>query len=108
MRRTWQEYAFVFAGVAVAAGATGASVAVGWSLESVGPVWLGALGWTFLATIAHVLWRGFHLGDWSGFRNYEPPDHRAGDRFDWETRSGAYAYMRILEDTDRLMRGRGY
>ena len=108
MRHTWRECAFVFAGAGVAASATGVSVALGWSLESVGPVWLGALVWTFVATIAHVLWRGFRRGDWSGVRNYVPPDHRARDRFDWETRSGAYAYMRILEDTDRLMRGRGY
>ena len=105
---TWREYAFVFAGVGVALATSAASVALGWGLEPTGPVWLGALAWTLLANVAHVLWRGFRRGDWSGFRNYEPPDHRARDRFDWETRSGAYSYMRILEDTDRLMRGRGY
>ena len=81
----------------------GVAEGLGWSLESIGPVWLGALAWTFLASLAHVLWRGFRLGDWSAFREYKPPELNR-DAIDWSSRTGAYAYMRIAEENERLMR----
>ena len=102
-RHTWRERAFVFGGIGIAAAASVTSVALGAGLEPIGPVWLAALAWTLLANIAHVLWRGFRLGDWSAFRDYEPPELNR-DAIDWSTRTGAYAYMRTAEENERLMR----
>ena len=102
-RTTWRERAFVFAGIAIAAAASVASVALGAGLEPIGQVWLAALAWTLLANIAHVLWRGFRLGDWSAFREkYEPPHHR--DNLDLGTGTGVGAYRRIAEQNEQLMR----
>ena len=106
-RYTWREYAFLFAGIGTAAAVTAVSLALGAGLEPVGLVWVGALGWSVLATIAHAFWRGFHLGDWSAFREYEPPELNR-DAIDWSTRTGAYAYMRIAEENARLMRSSPY
>ena len=100
---TWRERAFVFAGIGIAAAASMTSVALGAGLEPTGPVWLGALAWTVLANIAHALWRGFHLGDWSAFREeYKPPYHR--DNLDLGTGTGVGAYRRIAEQNEQLMR----
>ena len=107
MHHTWRECAFVFAGVGVAVTASAASVALGWGLAPTGPVWLGALAWTFLANVAHVLWRGFRLGDWSGFRNCEPLELNR-DAIDWSSRTGSYTYMRLAEENERLMRSSSY
>ena len=102
-RITWRERAFVFAGIGIAAAASMTSVALGAGLEPIGPVWLAALAWTLLANIAHVLWRGFRLGDWSAFREeYEPPHHR--DNLDLGTGTGVGAYRRIAEQNEQLMR----
>ena len=98
-RTTWRERAFVFGGIAVAGVATTLEAGE----EILGPVWLGAIGWTVVASLAHALWRGFRLGDWSAFREYEPPELNR-DAIDWSTRTGAYAYMRIAEENERLMR----
>ena len=106
-RYTWRERAFVFAGIGVAAGATAVSLALGAGLEPAGPFWAAAVGWSVLASVANVLWRGFRLGDWSAFREYEPPELNR-DAIDWSTRTGAYAYMRIAEENERLMRGNTY
>ena len=106
-RYTWREYAFLFAGVGVAAAGTAVSLALGAGLEPVGLVWVGALGWTVLATIAHAFWRGFRRGDWSAFREaYEPPHHR--DTLDLATGTGVGAYRRIAEQNELLMRGNTY
>ena len=94
----------MFAGVGAAAAVTAVSLALGAGLEPAGPVWAAAIAWTVLATIANALWRGFRRSDWSAFRDYELPDNRDRDRFDWSTRTGAYAYMRIAEENERLMR----
>ena len=69
-RHTWPEYAFVFAGVTVAAGATALGAPFGAGEEILAPVWLGALGWTVLAAIAHRLWRGVRFGDWAADRGH--------------------------------------
>ena len=67
-RITWRERAFVFAGIAVASGASGIGAPLGAGEEILAPVWLGALAWTVLASPAHALWRGFRHGDWSMVR----------------------------------------
>ena len=100
---SWRERAFVFGGIAVAGAASGIGVPLGAGEDILAAVWLGGLGWTVLASLAHVLWRGFRLGDWSAFRDYEPPELNR-DAIDWSTRTGAYAYMRVAEENERLMR----
>ena len=106
-RHTWRERAFVFGGIAVAGGATALGAPIGAGEDILAPVWLGAFAWTVLASIAHVLWRDLRRGDWSAFREFEPPgmDH---DTFDWSTRTGAYTYMRLAEQDEQLMRGNPY
>ncbi len=101
-RYTWRERAFVCAGIGVAAGVTAISLALGAGLEPAGPIWAAAVAWTVVANLAHVLWRGFRLGDWSAFREYDPPD--SSELIDWSTQTGEYAYMRIADEHERLMR----
>ena len=65
---TWRERAFVFGGIAIAGGVSGIGVPVGAGEELLAPVWLGALAWTILASIAHGLWRGVSFGEWAADR----------------------------------------
>lgn len=103
MRTTWRERAFVFGGIAVAGGVSGVGAPIGAGVEILAPVWLGAIGWTVLATIAHAFWRGLRRGDWSAFREeYEPPHRR--DIVDLGTGTGVGAYRRIAEQNEQLMR----
>ena len=96
-RRAWRARAFVLGPLAVATLATAAAFAAGTGTDHLGPLWLAALAWTVLASLAGALGRGLRHGDWSAFGRYELPDGR-GERFDWETRSGTYAWMREEED----------
>ena len=98
----WPERAFILGGLAAAVIATPALLFLGLGADVIGPLWLTAIAWTVIAANAHTLWRGFHHGDWSAFRGYEFPGD--GDGFDWSTQSGAYAFMRIAEEHERLMR----
>ena len=99
---TWRERLFVLGGFGVAAGGTVVSVAIGAGMEPVGTLWFAAIVWTVLAGLANVLWRGFRLGDWSAFHRYDPPDN--SELIDWSTQTGEYAYMRIADEHERLMR----
>ncbi|MDE0176119.1 MAG: hypothetical protein OYH76_20135 [Defluviicoccus sp.] len=101
---TWRERLFVLGGFAVAALWTAASLAAGAGTEAIGPLWMAAIAWTVLAALAAALWQGFRRGDWSAFRDYELPDG-SGDTFDFGTRTGSYAHLRIAEEHERLMRG---
>ena len=96
-RPTPAERAFVLFGVAAAAVFTAVSVALGAGTEVIGPAWLAALAWTVLASLACALARGIRRRDWSAFRNYELPDGR-GERIDWVSKTGRYAYLREWED----------
>ncbi len=60
-------------------------------------VWFWAVLCNFLAALAGALWRGIHHGDWSAFRRYEFPEDD-GERFDWSTRTGRYAWRRDYEE----------
>ena len=60
-------------------------------------VWFWAVIWTFSSALAGVLWRGIRHGDWSAFRRYEFPEDD-GERFDWSTRTGRYAWRRDYEE----------
>ena len=102
-RPTWRERVFVLGGIALAAPATAVSLVLGADGEAVGFVWLIAVAWTAAASLACALRRGIAHGDWSTFRGYELPDSR-GERFDWETRTGEWAWMRLRDDRERLLR----
>ena len=106
-RYTWRERAFVLAGIGVAGGASGIGAPLGAGEDILAPVWLAALGWTILASLALALWRGFRRGDWSAFRDCEPPEPDR-DTFDWSTRTGAWTYMALAEQDEQLMRGNTY
>ena len=64
-------------------------------------VWFWAVLWTFLAALAGAVWRAFQ-GDCSAFTGYELPEGD-GDRFDWATRTGRYAWRR--DDEERELHG---
>lgn len=103
-RPTPGERAVVLGGFAVAALYTAASVAAGTGLEAAGALWLAAVAWAVLSSLAFALRRGIRDRDWSAFRRHELPDNR--DVMDWSTKTGAYAYMRVAEEHERLMRTR--
>jgi len=105
---TWRERAFVLGGLALAVPATAVLLVLGADGELVGFVWLVAVAWTALASLAAALWSGFLHGDWSAFRGGSDarhehlPDTRA-EGFDWDTRTGAFAYLRVQENRERLL-----
>ena len=103
-RTSWRERLFVLGGFALAALWTAGSLALGAGWETIGPAWMAAVAWTAAAAAAHALWLGIRRRDWSSFRRYRLPGGRDED-FDWSTRTGAYAYLRIQEEHERLMRG---
>ncbi|MDE0706157.1 MAG: hypothetical protein OXH59_20775 [Rhodospirillaceae bacterium] len=102
-RTTWRERAFVLGGFAVAALVTPPFLALGGGADLVGAAWLAAVLWTVPSSLVLALRSGICEGDWSAFRNYELPDN--SDTLDWSTKTGAYAYMRVAEEHERLMRG---
>ena len=103
-RPTPAERAVVLGGFALAALATALSVATGAGIETIAAAWLAAGAWAFVSSLALALRRGLRDRDWSAFRRAELSDGRE-DRLDWSLQSGRYAYMRIAEDNERLMRG---
>ena len=101
---SWRERLFVLGGLALAALYTAASLAAGSGAEAIGPLWMAAIAWTALAALSAALWQGVRHRDWSPFRRYGLPDG-SGDGFDWGTKTGRYAHLRIAEEHERLMRG---
>ena len=103
-RSPWRERAFVLVGLALALPATAASLALGVDGGVVGFMWLAAVAWTAFASLACALRSGFLHGDWSAFRGggRGVPD-TSGESFDWNTKMGAFAHMRIREDRERLL-----
>jgi len=102
-RHSWRERAFVLGGFAVAALWTAVAAILGTGMEAAGPLWLVAVLWTVPSSLALALRRGFVHRDWSAFRDYQLPDNT--DTIDWSARTGRYAYMRIAEQNERLLRG---
>ena len=84
---------------ALALAVTVFSVATGTGVRFLGGIWFWAMIWTVLAALACALWRGLRHGDWSAFGRCELPEE-GGDRFDWSTRTGRYAWLRDVEDRD--------
>ena len=106
-RSTARERAFVLAGLAIALAATAVGIATGFPGEVLGAIWIAAIAWTVPASLAAALRCGFVHGDRSAFnrrgrRHKWLPDSRA-ERFDWDTRSGRYAWMRTRGNRRRLM-----
>ena len=106
-RAAWRERAVVLGGLTLAVPATPVSFALGADGGIVGFMWLVAVAWTALASLACALRSGFLHGDWSAFsggrrRHGCVPDIR-GESFDWNTRTGAFAYMRIADGRERLL-----
>ena len=102
-RGAWRARALVLGPLAIAALATVAALGFDTDTALLGPLWLAALAWTVLASLAGALGQGLRHGDWSAFRRHELPDGR-DDRIDWISKTGAYAYLRIQDDHDRLLR----
>ena len=88
----------VLAGPAFSLVATVFSLVTGTGLP-LGGVWFVAGLWTFLAALAHILWRAFRFGDRSAFNRYEFAEEN-GERFDWATKTGRYAHLHDLEDEE--------
>ena len=72
-------------------------------METVGAAWTIAIAWTVVSSLALALRQGLRRRDWSAFRRYRLSGN--GDLVSWSTKTGAYAYMRVAEEHDRLMRG---
>ena len=102
-RSTWAERAIVLAGFAIAALHTAVAAMLDTGMETVGAAWTIAVAWTVLSSLALALRRGIRSRDWPAFRRHRLPGN--GDVLDWSTRTGAYAYMRVAEEHERLMRG---
>ena len=102
-RSTWGERAIVLGGFAVAALWTAASLLLDTGMESSGAAWMAAVAWTVLSSLALALRRGIRARDWSAFRRYRLPHN--DDLVSWSAKSGAYAYLRVAEEHERLMRG---
>ena len=98
---TWRERTFVLGGLGLAALATAVLPALGAGMDVIGPLWMAAVVWTAVAQAVHALWLGLCRGDWSAFGAYGAPVD--GDAFDWSTRTGAYAYLRVREEHERLL-----
>lgn len=110
---SWRERAFVLGPLALALPVTAVLLVLGADGEAIGLVWLAAVAWTALAGLAAALRSGILHRDWTAFRggsdarhacrgHARPPDTR-GEGFDWDTRTGAFAYMRIGDDRERLL-----
>ena len=96
-RTTGAERLFVLGGLAAAALYTAASLTLGAGTEHIGPLWMAAIAWTVLASLAHVLWLGLRHRDWSAFRAWELPEDD-GEFDEWSSRTGRYAYLRDIEE----------
>ena len=96
-RPTPAERAIVLGGFAVAALWTVVSAAAGTGMEAAGALWLAAVAWAALSSLALALRRGVRDRDWSAFRRHELPDGR-DERMDWVSKTGRYAHLRDWED----------
>ena len=99
-RTGWPVRVAVLGPAAIAALATAAVFATNTGMDHLGPLWMAALAWTVLASLAGALARRFRHRDWSAFGHYELPDGRE-EQMDWITKTGMYAYLRDEEDRRR-------
>ncbi len=71
--------------------------AFGAEADILAPLWLAALAWTVLASLAGALARGFRQGGRSAFRSHRFPEDR-GEDDEWAARTGCYAWLGDHED----------
>ena len=102
-RITRTERATVLAGVTIAAVCTGFSAFLGVNMDSVGILWLAAIAWTVVSSLALALRRLVRDGDRTAFRRHRLPDGR-DERIDAATESGQYAHLAVAGEHERLMR----
>ena len=100
-RITWRERAFVLGGPGIALVYTTVSFALGANAAHVGPLWMAAIAWTVVASLAGALNRGLRHRDWSAFRAHQLPEDD-GEIDEWSSRTGRYSYLGDLED--RMLR----
>jgi len=92
---TWRARALVLGGLALAAVYTTAALALGAGVGHIGPLWMAAIAWTFISSLAGALWRGFRRHDWSAFSRYGLLED---DMAEWLFRTGRYSWLRDMED----------
>ena len=90
-------------GFALAALCTAFAAAMSGGMEAIAFIWMAAGAWAFVSSLALAIRRGLRHRDWSAFRGCELSDDRE-DNLDWSLKSGRYAYMRIAEENEQLMR----
>ena len=104
---TWRARAFVLGGLALAAAYTAATLALDAGAEHIGALWMAAIAWTFAASLAGALWRGFRHQDWSAFSRYKPPEDDS-ESHEFTFKTGRYSSLRDMEDDllhdDELLR----
>ena len=105
-RITWRARALVLGGLALATVYTAVALVLGAGAEHIGPLWLAAMVWTFAASLAGALWRGFRHHDWSAFSRYQLPEDD-GEMDEWLFRTGRYSSLcdmekELLHDDDHL------
>ena len=94
---TWRARAVALGGLVFAAAYTAATLALDAGAEHIGPLWIAAIGWTFAASLAGALWRGFRHRDWSAFSRYELPEDD-GELHEFTFKTGRYSWLREMED----------
>ncbi|MDE0003975.1 MAG: hypothetical protein OXQ29_14890 [Rhodospirillaceae bacterium] len=93
---------WVLGPLAVTVPVTLALMLAGAASDWVGAAWLVAVLWTIAASFVQALSQGLRQGDWSTFACFElPPDD---EHFDWDLKSGRYAYVRIQARNEELIR----
>ena len=93
---------WVLGPLAMAVPVTLVLVLAGAASEWAGAAWLVAVLWTIAASFVQALWHGLRQRDWSAFAGCELP--RDDENFDWDLKSGRYAYLRIQARNEELMR----
>ena len=94
---TWRARAFVLGGLTFAAAYTGATLVLDAGAEHIGPLWMAAIVWTFISSLAGALWRGFRHRDWSAFSRCELPED-GGESHEFTFKTGRYSSLREMED----------
>ena len=103
VRSTW----WILAAPALALASTLVFVVAGTPGGWIGAIWLVAVLWTIAATLVQALWAGLRHGDWSAFSCADLPcaalPHDDEDH-DFAMRTGLFAYLRIRDRHEALMR----
>ena len=89
--------ALVLGPLAMAALATVAALGFNTDTALLAPLWLAAIAWTVLASLAGALGRGFRHGDWSAFRCHRFPEDD-GEADEFASRTGRYQWLGDQED----------